>query len=342
MKPPHSTSDFKVVVGMTCALTFPFVLTLNTISNARALIDFKSNPTPYGYTASLSLFIVPVIVLALWLARRRENRIQNYAFWITTTIVSGAGIMLDTFFGATFFSFPNTGAVLSGHFPGHFYFNGFSFANGWHNPIPIEEIGFYIFGILAVLLVYVWGDEFWFGAYNVDDASRRKTRLRDVISFHPWSAIFGVGIFLLGWFCKKHVPGFDHQGFPGYFLFLTVIAMAPSIVFFPVARPYINWRAFSLGLFFILLISLFWEATIAVPYQWWGFSLDEMLGLNINGFSGLPIEEPMLWMGVTWATIIIYEVVSTLLFMKKSQETDCPQMSADEKPYAKATRDAKD
>ena len=315
MKKTHSAIDFKVVVGMMLALTLPFVLTLNTISKPRALIDFTSNPTPYGYTCSLSLFIVPVIVLALWLALRRENRRQNQAFWITTLIVSSSGILLDTFFGATFFSFPNTGAVLAGHFPGHFYFNEYSFANGWHNPIPDEEIGFYIFGILAVLLVYVWGDEFWFGAYNVDDARRRQTRSSDVISFHHPSAILGVGIFLLGWFCKKYVPGFDHQGFPGYFLFLTVVAMAPSIVFFPVARPYINWRAFSLGLFFILLISLFWEATIAVPYQWWNFSSDQMLGLNINGFSGLPIEEPILWMGVTWATIIIYELVSTLLHM---------------------------
>jgi hypothetical protein len=39
------------------------------------------------------------------------------------------------------------------------------------------------------------------------------------------------------------------------------------------------------------------------------------LGLRINGFSGLPIEEPILWLGVTWATVIIYELISTLLFM---------------------------
>jgi hypothetical protein len=40
-----------------------------------------------------------------------------------------------------------------------------------------------------------------------------------------------------------------------------------------------------------------------------------MLGLFINGFCGLPVEEPLLWMGVTWATVIIYEMISTLLFM---------------------------
>jgi hypothetical protein len=44
-----------------------------------------------------------------------------------------------------------------------------------------------------------------------------------------------------------------------------------------------------------------------------------MLGLFINGFCVLPVEEPLLWLGITWATIIIYETVSTLLFMEWSQ-----------------------
>ena len=169
--------------------------------------------------------------------------------------------------------------------------------------------------ILAVLLVYVWGDEFWFRAYNVDDAPRQSTRLRDVLSFHPASAWFGIVVFLLGLFYKKFCPHSDHEGFPGYFLFLTLVALTPSVLFFPVASPFINWRAFRLGLLFILLVSLFWEATIAVPYQWWGFQDKQMLGMFINGFCGLPVEEPLLWLGVTWATVIIYEMISTLLFI---------------------------
>jgi hypothetical protein len=288
----------------------PFILTLLTIIEPRPKIqDFKANPTPYGYTCSLSLFIVPVVVLACWLARRWENRIQNRAFWITTLIVSGSGILLDMFFGLSFFTFPNRSAVLGR------YFYGYSFAEGWQKTIPIEEIGFYVFGILAVLLVYVWGDEFWFRAYNVDDAPRQSTRLRDVLSFHPASAWFGIVVFLLGLFYKKFCPHSDHEGFPGYFLFLTLVALTPSVLFFPVASPFINWRAFRLGLLFILLVSLFWEATIAVPYQWWGFQDKQMLGMFINGFCGLPVEEPLLWLGVTWATVIIYEMISTLLFM---------------------------
>jgi hypothetical protein len=304
------SKDSTVLIAMAAVLTIPFFLTLITVAQPRPLVqDLKANPTPHGYTWSLSLFIVPIVVLACWLARRWESRIQNRAFWITTLLVAGSGISLDVFFGLSFFTFPNRGAVLG------ICFYGFSFTEGWKKTIPIEELGFYVFGIMAVLLVYVWGDEFWFRAYNVDDAPRRNTRLRDVFSFHPASAWFGIIVFLLGLLYKKFGPQSDHEGFPGYFLFLTLVALTPSILFFPVASPFINWRAFSLGFLFILLVSLFWEATIAVPYQWWGFQPRRMLGVFINGFSGLPLEEPLLWMGITWATVIIYEMISTVLFM---------------------------
>ena len=48
-------------------------------------------------------------------------------------------------------------------------------------------------------------------------------------------------------------------------------ALGPSAALLPAAMPVINWRAFSLAVFIILLISLLWEATLAVPYGWWGF-----------------------------------------------------------------------
>jgi hypothetical protein len=316
MQKKQFPNDYLVVIAMAAVLTAPFVLTLMTVAHPRALIDdLKANPTHHGYTWSLSLFLSPVVVLAPWLARRRESRIQNRAFWITILAVSSGGILLDVFFGLSFFTFLNRDAVLGIHF------YGYSFADGWQKTIPIEEIGFYIFGAWAVLLVYVWGDEFWFRAYNEDDAPRRKTRPRDVISFHPPSAVFGVIVFLMGLLYKKFAPHADHEGFPGYFLFLTLVALTPSILFFPIAKPFINWRAFSLASLFILLVSLFWEATLAVPYQWWGFQPKQMLGCFINGFCGLPLEEPLLWMGVTWATVILYETTSTLLFMDWSRAT---------------------
>jgi hypothetical protein len=312
MTPKSSKNDFKVLVGMIAVLAVPFALTLMTIKHQRPLItDLSANPSPHGYTWSLTLFIFPVLVLSVWQSLCREDPIQRKAFWITAALLAGCGVLLDVFFGLTFFSFDNPQATLG------INFWGFSPRGGLWRVLPIEELGFYFFGVVAVLLVYIWGDEFWFGAYNADDASRRNTRMRQMISFHPASAIFGLIIFAVGWWYKKCAPHSSHEGFPGYFLFLTLVGTIPSILFFPVANPYINWRAFSLAFLFILLVSLFWEATIAVPYQWWGFQPPQMLGLTINGFSGLPVEEPLLWTGITWATVIVYETIYTLLYLNR-------------------------
>jgi hypothetical protein len=88
--------------------------------------------------------------------------------------------------------------------------------------------------------------------------------------------------------------------------------------FFPVARRFINWRALSLTLFFMLLVSLLWEATLAVPYNWWSFQHRQMMGLFIGAWSRLPIEEVCVWIAVTYATAIVFEVVKVWLASERS------------------------
>ena len=98
-------------------------------------------------------------------------------------------------------------------------------------------------------------------------------------------------------------------GFPGYFLFLVVGALGPSAALLPAAMRVINWRALSLTLLTILLTSLLWEVTLALPYGWWGFQPNAMIGVRISAWSCLPIEEIFVWIGVTYATEIVYEIV---------------------------------
>ena len=62
-------------------------------------------------------------------------------------------------------------------------------------------------------------------------------------------------------------------------------------------------------IFMILLISLFWEATLAVPYQWWGYQQNEMMGISIGAWAGLPIEAVLVWIAVTYGTTIVYEII---------------------------------
>jgi hypothetical protein len=51
------------------------------------------------------------------------------------------------------------------------------------------------------------------------------------------------------------------------------------VSFSRLARRFINWRALSLALFFMPLLSMFWEATLAVPYNWRNFQQRQMRGL---------------------------------------------------------------
>jgi hypothetical protein len=97
------------------------------------------------------------------------------------------------------------------------------------------------------------------------------------------------------------------QGLPEYFTVLVLGGLIPSASFFPVVRPFINWRALSLTLFIILLVSLFWEATLAIPYGWWGYQPERMTGISIRAWSGLPFEAVLVWMAVTYATVILFE-----------------------------------
>lgn len=83
----------------------------------------------------------------------------------------------------------------------------------------------------------------------------------------------------------------------------------PSVGFFRAAQPFINWRAFSLTFFLILLISLVWEVTLALPYGWWGYRSEALVGIKVGAWHGLPIEGVLVWLAVSYTTVIVYEVI---------------------------------
>jgi hypothetical protein len=119
----------------------------------------------------------------------------------------------------------------------------------------------------------------------------------------------------------KKLHSAPSDGFPGYFTVLVIGGAVPSASLFHSARRTINWRAFSLTIFMILLISLFWEATLAVPYQWWGYQQKEMMGIYIGAWAGLPIEAVMVWIAVTYGTTIVYETMKSWQASGKSAKS---------------------
>jgi len=280
---------------MLAMVALPAAITLFAVRSPGTLQVSTTNPTPHGYTWSLLLFIVPIVVIGFWFVPAEGVEIPRRAFWWTIGILVPLGFGLDFFFARWFFVFPNIGATLKIGAP----------ALG--APVPIEEYIFYFTGFLCVLLTYVWLDEFWLAAYNVADYAGESKKISRLLQFHPTSAVVGALLIVMAVVYKKifsPVPA----GFPGYFTFLVLGAFIPAASFFPTARPFINWRAFSLTLFILVLVSLLWEATLAVPYQWWGFRPAQMTGLFIGAWAGLPIEEVGVWIAVSYATVIVFEI----------------------------------
>ncbi len=299
---PSPTICAGTIIGMLAMIIVPAAITLHTVHAPVPLIPVDQGSTPYGYTVSLLLFIIPIIVIAGWLLPSEGLHIPQRAFWRTIVILAPLGFVLDLVFAQWFFCYPNSGATLGIH----------AFAFG--KPVPIEEYVFYLTGFLVDLLLYVWLGEFWLAAYNVIDYPGEARKTWRLLKFHPTSLILAVVLISAAWFYKKHLAlPEDRAGFPGYFTFLVAGALLPAMSFYPVAKRFINWRALSLTLFFMLLVSLLWEATLALPYNWWNFQHRHMIGLFIGAWSGLPIEEVCVWIAVTYATVIVFEVVKVWL-----------------------------
>ncbi|WP_051906513.1 hypothetical protein [Methylomarinum vadi] len=305
---PNSSIDFKIFFVFIAVLAVPALITLSTIDVSQNKIVPVENSSPLGYTWSLSLFIVPILAIVAWLHLRHKKIIIQKAFWISLLFLIPLGFILDLFFGLSFFTFKNQGAVLGIYLP------GLDIAQWkWLPELPIEEFVFYVTGFIAVLSIYLWCDEYWLAAYNIPDYYQESKSVDKLVLFHPQSIVIGILLVIAATLYKNLVPGPDQGGFPGYFAFLVAASFIPSAAFFRSTQRFINWRAFSSTFFFVLLISLIWEATLAAPYQWWGYNDRQMIGITVDAWVGLPVEAVLVWMAVTFTTVIGYETIKIIL-----------------------------
>lgn len=293
--PDRPRTSFRIVIAMLGMVAVPAAITLSTARAPAAALTPGINPSPYGYTVSLLLFIVPILVIGLWFVPQEDVKISRRAFVRTIAILFPLGAGLDFFFANSFFTFPNPGVTLRITAP------------ALHGGVPIEEYVFYFTGFVAVLLLYIWLDEYWLAAYGVRADARERAQFDRLLRFH-WQSLAWAVVLIAAAIAYRKVFVAE-PGFPAYFTFLVIGALGPSAALLPSAMPVINRRALSLTLFILLLTSLLWEVTLAVPYGWWGFQDAQMIGLRITAWSRLPIEEVCVWIAVTYATVIVYEIV---------------------------------
>ena len=297
-------AEMRRVLWLLLAGIIPAAFTVAMVTEARpfAWSEGEKNPTPFGYTYSLGMFLVPCFVFGLWLLRLKWNQPEAKAFTVCLVVLPLLGFLLDLGFASLFLEFPNREATLQWMIPGMKWS-----PLGWGFPIPVEEFVFYISGFICVLALYVWASEVWCEKYQVQDAYRKIGPARKLVRWHPWALLVGAGLVALACAWKFLGPHAWREGFPGYFTFLVAVSVAPTILLLGVSVAYINWQAFSLALFYVLALSILWEALLGVPYRWWGYEEAQMVGLYVLPASRLPIEAVLVWIAVTWTTVSLYE-----------------------------------
>jgi len=192
------------MLGMTA---LPAALTLHTV-RVSSVVDVSSrNPSPYGYTVSLLLFIVPIAVIGLWFIPGEQLKISRKAFWVTIAILFPVGALLDFFFAHRFLTFPNPQATLGIRAP--------ALGGG----VPVEEYVFYLTGFIAVLLIYIWLDEYWLNAYTVAGEARERAEFGRLLCFHPESVALAV-VLIGGPSFTRRCCRMNRRGFRGTSFFL--------------------------------------------------------------------------------------------------------------------------
>jgi hypothetical protein len=64
---------------------------------------------------------------------------------------------------------------------------------------------------------------------------------------------------------KNYGPHQSQEGFPGWFAFIVIVGIVPTLAILPSIKSQVNWRAFQMTFLFITPISVVWEVTLAVP-----------------------------------------------------------------------------
>ena len=307
--------DLIAVAALMVTLAIAATLAMVQIGISQQPVDFALKPSPLGYTFSLALFLLPCAVFGVWIGRSPRSTEQRRAFLFSLMLLIPLGFILDLFFGRIFLKFPNLNATLGFLIPGYDPRSGWSglFGPGWERVLPLEEFIFYISGFVAMLLAYVWADEILFFANKVDDAQRTPRVFRGWKQTLSFWLVVGTVLFLIAWIIRRSVPSQSGKAFPGYFLFLLAGSIIPSLFCSRIAFQFINWRAFALAWLFILGISQFWEASLGIPYGWWAYEPDQMMGIFLKPHCDLPIEAALVWTLGLWTTVIIYETILTAI-----------------------------
>jgi hypothetical protein len=254
------------------------------------------------YFTSLGLWGIPI--LYLWpvfsvITADGTGRRRRALRWTAGAIVV-LGIVLDFLLGYLTLRFPGCSEP-AGASP---YVWCLPAVRG---EIPVEELLFYGMGPVAIVLVYACADERWLSRYNPkDDLVDLK-----LIQLSPRLMIVAAGAAITALVLWR-VNG----SFPTYFAFLAAGALLPAMFLYRATGNLTNWPAFAVTTLYVIVTSLIWEVTLAIPRQWWGYEPSGMIGLTIAAWSRgdaiFPVEAAVVWLFAPFSSILTYEFAKAL------------------------------
>ena len=254
------------------------------------------------YFTSLGLWGIPILYLwpvfnmitADGTGRRRR------ALCLSAGMIVVLGVVLDFLFGHLTLRFPGCSEP-PGAGP---YLLCLPAVRG---SVPVEELLFYAMGPVAMVLVYACADERWLSRYNPKD-DLLDLRL---IQLSPRLAMVATGAALTALILWR-VNG----TFPTYFAFLAAGAVLPAMFLYRTIGNLTNWPAFAVTVLYVLVTSLIWEVTLAIPRQWWNYEPSGMIGLTITAWSRgddiFPVEAAAVWLFAPFSSILMYEFAKAL------------------------------
>lgn len=159
--------------------------------------------------------------------------------------------------------------------------------------------------VAAALLMYVWLSAGFLSRYSPSlTLADREPK--------PWlcwpAALPGVGLIVAAVLYAELIRPVPAR-FPGYFIFIMLVALIPPCLLHRATRHAINWQAVAFCTLACALVDTVWEATLAGPYGWWAYRQDMMIGLRITAWHGLPIEAPILWLLSPFCVVTVYTAI---------------------------------
>lgn len=254
------------------------------------------------YFTSLVIWGIPIAYLLpafLTITADGTGRRRRALRW-TIGLIVGLGVVLDFLLGHLALRFPGCDAP-AGEGPYVWCLPGVG------GQVPIEELLFYAMGPVAIVLVYACADERWLSRYNPKDDLPNVKLLQVSPRFIGVAALAAV-VALVLW----RVNG----TFPTYFAFLTGGALLPAIFLYRCIGGLTNWPAFAVTTLYVIVTSIVWEVTLAIPREWWGYNPSGMVGVTIDAWSRgdaiFPIEAAFVWLAAPFSCVLTYEFAKAL------------------------------